>query len=119
MVGVMIFDENIQDDDVRHVISRAQSGKKVSAIDTRLLVESLDFDELLPLSLKLDGLPMDIINRRPVFRPLFKKDRKTDKEVYGLVPLDNFRDVGGRFVTWIVVILGGTLAIGWLLLATR
>ena len=35
----------------------------------------------------------------------------------GLTPLDDLRRDAGRWLWWVVAILGGTLAIGWLLLA--
>lgn len=39
-------------------------------------------DELLPLTFRLDGKPMDVINRRPMFRQLFKFKPHAKRQIW-------------------------------------
>lgn len=68
------------------VYARAQAGKKVSAEEFLQLVayysEALDYIDLLPVSIQLNGKPMDVKKRRPMFAPLFRKKRRSKREIY-------------------------------------
>jgi hypothetical protein len=68
------------------ILTKVRSGSRISANDLQILVDAsdgvLDFDELLPMSFKLDGKPMDVKNRRPMFRPLFTKKRKARRTIF-------------------------------------
>lgn len=43
---------------------------------------NIDFLNMLPLTLKLQGKPMDVARRRPLFAPLFRGVRKARREIY-------------------------------------
>ena len=68
------------------ILTKVNSGSKIAAKDLQILVDAsdgvLDFDDLLPMSFKLDGKPMDVKNRRPMFRPLFTKKRKARRTIF-------------------------------------
>ena len=40
------------------------------------------FLDLVPMTLKLQGKPMDVAGRRPLFAPLFRREKKTRREIY-------------------------------------
>ncbi len=44
--------------------------------------KNTDFLDLVPMTLKLQGKPMDVAGRRPLFAPLFRRDRKTRREIF-------------------------------------
>jgi hypothetical protein len=46
------------------------------------LLRTMPFHDLLPYTFLLDGKPMDVNLRRPMFVPLFERDRKCKKEIY-------------------------------------
>lgn len=68
------------------LIRRAAAGKITTMGEFQHLVSAtegiIDFDEMLPRILQLDGKPMNVVDRRPMFRPLFKRVRKSRREVY-------------------------------------
>lgn len=68
------------------IINRIRSGSKISSKDLQLIVDAsdgvVDFDDILPLCFKLDGKPMNVKNRRPMFRPLFSKKRKARRMIF-------------------------------------
>jgi hypothetical protein len=41
-----------------------------------------DFHDMLPQTLLLDGKPMNVSTRRPMFKPLFEKNRRAKKNVF-------------------------------------
>lgn len=68
------------------LIRKAVEGRIRTIDEFQRLVEAteglIDFDELLPTILDLDGKPMNVVDRRPMFRPLFKRVRQARREVY-------------------------------------
>lgn len=62
-------------------MSRFQSGKKISAHEKFDFLQSMEFDEILPLAIKLKGKPMNVIDRRPMFRHLFQRNPRAKKSV--------------------------------------
>lgn len=43
---------------------------------------SMNLLHLLPMTLNLHGQPMDVANRRPLFAPVFRKEKRTRREIY-------------------------------------
>jgi hypothetical protein len=43
---------------------------------------SVDFLKLLPITLNLHGRPMDVATRRPLFAPLFRKEKRSRREIF-------------------------------------
>jgi len=46
------------------------------------IAPGMDFLELLPFTLQLGGRPMDVAVRRPMFAPLFRKKRRSRREIF-------------------------------------
>ena len=47
-----------------------------------MLSDQIDLVDLVPLTIKFQGKPLDIKNRRPMFSPVFKKVKVPKKDVY-------------------------------------
>jgi hypothetical protein len=63
--------------------SRAKPDSSFLELITQTMKDpSADLLKLLPLTLKLHGKPMDVANRRPLFAPLFRKERRARREIY-------------------------------------
>jgi hypothetical protein len=41
-----------------------------------------DFLDMVPMTLKLQGKPMDVAGRRPLFAPLFQREKRTRRDIY-------------------------------------
>ena len=71
---------------ILHIFDKIRNGNQVSAQETMEVVglvgKHMDFLDLLPLTLQLNGKPMDVANRRPMFAPLFRKKRMSKREIY-------------------------------------
>lgn len=67
-------------------IQRFERNEKLSLSDIQTIVDGseglIDFDDVLPLAFKLEGKPMNVKKRRPMFCPMFKKNRKCRREMY-------------------------------------
>lgn len=70
-----------RDEVADQIIAKGKSGNKLNHSELRVLMDLQDFDRILPVTLKLKGKPMNVIDRRPMFRHLFKKNRVARKSV--------------------------------------
>lgn len=61
---------NLTDSEIKRIVSAMTA------------VPGVDFLEMLPMTIKLQGKPMDVANRRPLFAPLFRKVRRSQREIY-------------------------------------
>lgn len=65
---------------------KAQLAALMNSGDRKWLLQEfgddVDFGDILPFTLKLAGKPMDVKTRRPMFAPLFRKNRESVREIY-------------------------------------
>jgi len=63
------------------ILAKRPVSPKEAAQLVRHFSQGLDFLELLPQTLTFQGHPMDVANRRPMFSPLFRKQREAQREI--------------------------------------
>lgn len=67
-------------------MEKMATGAVLSAEEIRtsfqFMSQGVDFLDLLPLTLQLNGKPMDVRNRRPMFAPLFRRKRTSRREIF-------------------------------------
>ena len=73
-------------DITQKIYQKLHDGQLISQEEILSLVarhsDKLDFLNLLPLTLQLNGKPFNVAERRPMFAPLFRKKRTAKREIY-------------------------------------